>query len=305
MSLAAGMLVAAAPMVAEAPVQAGHGEAVVTVMPKKAHEGHVKILPEDLQVKVNGARSSVTGWEPLRGASGALEVVVLIDGSARADLGAQLGDMANFLHGLPADAKAGVAYMENGRAVMQGPLSSDHAAVAKGLRLPSGIPGSSASPYFCLSELANHWPSKDMTARREVVMITNGVDNYGTPGDMNDPYVNASIRDAVKAGLVVYSIYWNNRGFMSGGGGALLGQSLMQQVTDATGGATYAIGSMNPVSMQPYFEDIALRLANQYRLSFDSGLKGKPEVKTMALRVGGPAAKVVAPNQVYVRRVAE
>jgi hypothetical protein len=298
LSLIAG-LVLAVPAMAEAPATGGKGQAVVTILPKKSHEQQVHIEARDLEVKVNGGLSDVTGWTPLRGANSDLEVVVLIDGGASAGIGNQLGDVRSFLKGLPPDAKVALAYMENGRSAMAGPLSTDHAAVARELRLPSGIPGSNASPYFCLSDLAQHWPSTDAMARREVVMITNGVDEYGQPGDMQDQYVQSAIRDAVKSGLVVYSIYWSDRG-QFGGANSGFGQSLMTEVTEATGGASYYTGMSNPVSLQPYLQDIEWRLENQYRLSFASSLKGKPEVKRLALHVGGPAAKVVAPQQVYV-----
>jgi hypothetical protein len=298
LGLIAGLALAV-PAIAEGPATGGKGQAVVTILPRKSHEQPVRIEARDLEVKVNGGLSDVTGWTRLRGENSDLEVVVLIDGSASPDFANQLGEIREFLKGLPPEAKAGVAYMQNGRSVMGGPLSTDHAAVAGELHLPNGMPGSNASPYFCLSNLARHWPSTDTMARREVVMITNGVDEYGERGDLDDQYVQAAIHDAVKSGLVVYSIYWSDRG-RGNGLGADIGQSLVAQVTLATGGESYYAGAMNPVTLQPYFQDIAWRLDNQYRLSFASGLKGKPEVERLALHVGGPAAKVVAPGQVYV-----
>jgi hypothetical protein len=299
LSLIAGLALAV-PALTEATATGGQGQAVVTILPKKSHEQPVRIEARDLQVKVNGGLSDVTGWTRLHGANSDLEVVVLVDGSLSTGFGNELGDIREFLKGLPPDAKAAVAYMQNGRAAMSGPLTTDHKAVAGELHVPSGMPGSNASPYFCLSDLAQHWPSTDTMARREVVMITDGVDEYGEPGDMQDPYVEAAIHDAVRSGLVVYSIYWSDRGRYGRGVASVYGQSLMGQVTDATGGASYYTGLANPVSLQPYLQDITWRLENQYRLSFASGLKGKPEVKRLALRVGGPAAKVVAPQQVYV-----
>ena len=110
-----------------------------------------------------------------------------------------------------------------------------------------------------------------------------------------------AINDSVRAGLVVYSIYWHNRG----GGDydfddANSGQSLLLEVSEATGGASYWQGDGEPVSLRPYFDDLSWRLQNQYRLSFTSPLKDKPEIRNMELKVGGPAAKVYAPKLVYV-----
>ncbi len=297
--MAAGTLLMAAPAFPGAAT--GEGQAIVTVLPKSNNEAPVNLTPQDLQVKLNGRDASVTNWVPLRGAHGALELVVLIDDGASSNIGSQLHEIADFLQGLPADAKVGVGYMRNGRAAMEGPLSTDHALVARGLHLPSGGPGSSGSPYFCLSDLAQHWPSADHAARHEVVLITDGVDNYSPRFDPNDPYVQAAISDSVRAGLVVYSIYWPSRGRGDNSfNTSNAGQSLLAQVTEATGGSSYWMGSGPPVSFRPYFEDIALCLQYQYRLSFASALQGKPEVQNMTLKVGGPAAKVYAPQQVFV-----
>lgn len=279
----------------------GQGVAVVTVMPKGSSEAPIKVQPQDLQVRVNGKESSVTGWTAARGAHSPLELVVLIDGSARASLGTQLSEIEGFVKEMPSHTKMAIAYMQNGRAALTGPLSSDPADVLKGLRLPGGAPGTNGSPYFCLSDLAKNWPSTDRAARREVVMITDGVDDYSPRYDPNDPYMQSAINDSVRAGLVVYTIYWANRGRIdSSANENNAGQSLLNLVTEATGGSNYWQGVGNPVSFDPYFKDLRLRFENQYRLSFNTPLKGKQEVETLKLKVGGPEAKVYYPQQVLV-----
>jgi len=194
--------------------------------------------------------------------------------------------------------------MEDGRAAFSSPLSADGKEVLRGLHMPFGIAGSSASPYFCLSDLATKWPSKDPTARRVVVMITNGVDNYDSRLDLDDPYVQTAVRDSVRARLVVYPIYWGGRG-MGNGGGSNAGQSLLVQIADATGGKSYWMGTGNPVSFEPYFRDLRRRLRNQYLLSFAANLSGKPEMQRLQVKIGGAATKVDAPQQVFVSRAGE
>lgn len=304
-TFAAGVMAAALPAFS-APDNQGQGQAVVTVLAKGNHEGVSGIQTQDLQLKINGKLSSVTAWTPLRSDSSPLEFVLLIDNSARTSLGTQDGEIRAFLRQLPAGTKAGIAYMENGRAAFSGPLSSDPAVVLKNLRLPSGAPGENGSPYFCLSDLAKHWPSKNAIARREVVMITDGIDNYSPRYDPDDPYVQAAIKDSVRAGLVVYSVYWTGAGRMAESQGLSNGgQSLLLQVADATGGVSYWQGLGNPVSLEPYFKDLLVRFDNQYRLSFEAALKGNSEVKGMGLKIGGPASKVTAPQQVYVTPAGE
>jgi hypothetical protein len=299
--MAAGALLLAAPAISKAENLDGHGRAIITILPKHK-EAPVVVSSQDLQVKIDRQHSDVTSWVPLRAPNDPLELVVMIDSSARETLGEQLGAIAYFIRNLPPGSKAAVAYMEYGRAALVAPLSADHDLVARELRLPAGPAGSEASPYFCLSDLANHWPSQDMNARREVVLITDGVDDYERRFDPDDPYVQASITDSVRAGIVVYAMYWRGEGRLEGGFYANnTGEGLLNEVTDATGGVNYWQGMGDPVTFTPFFKDLLWRLDNQYRLGFTASLKGKPEVKMMSLKVIAPAAKISAPKQVFVR----
>jgi hypothetical protein len=279
--------------------QEGQGQAVVTVLSGQQTSG--AIPQQALQLKVNGKESNITGWTALNGPQSRVEMVILIDDGARASLGTQINDIAKFIQSLPPNAKVGVAYMMNGRAAMSGPLSSDRNAIQRQLHLPlAGAAGINASPYFCLSDLAKHWPSSDAHARREVVMVTDGVDNYNRRYDPDDPYVQAAIDDSVRARLIIYSIYWTNSGrFDRTGYAANSGQNLLGEVTQATGGNSYWEGYGNPVSFQPYFADINHRLQNQYELDFMAPMGGKPQLETFKLKLSAPT-KIDAPQQVYV-----
>jgi hypothetical protein len=301
--LATAALLVSTPAFPQSQNRGGQGQAVVTVLPRQHRELAPNISQQDLAVKVNGRESTVTGWVPLRGADDKLELVLLIDSSARNLIGGQFAEITQFVQGLSPHTKMSIGYMENGRAVLAGPLSADHAQVLRGLHLPPGSP--SASPYFCLSDLAKNWPAGDRAARHEVLMVTDGVDPYNRSYDPNNNYVQAAIADSVRAGLVVYSIYWSRGGdSMGASSGMNGGQNYLADLTQATGGYSYWFGAGNPVSFQPYFEDLARRLENQYGLSFTARLDRKPAVESLRLKVGGLAAEVDAPQQVFVDRAA-
>jgi hypothetical protein len=279
----------------------GQGRAVVTILAKQSGGTPASVSQQDVSIKVNGKPSIITSWTPLNGQNNNLELVILIDSASRTTLGTQLDDIQHFVNSLPPNTKAAIAYMLNGRAVFAAPLSANHVQVLSALHLPMGASGISASPYFCLTDLAQHWPSGNRDARRIAVMVTDGVDAYDMRFDPDDPYVQAAISDSAKAGIVVYSIYWMNQGIVDlsiyRNNGS---QSLLGMVSDATGGKSYWQGMGNPVSFQPYFEDLSRRLANQYELNFDARLNGKPALQTMRLKVNVPAINVTAPQQVYV-----
>jgi len=299
--LAITLLLAAAPGFSQSDGRQGQGQAVVTVLPKHGDAMPANISADALSIKVNGKPAKVTGWKPLHSPENNLELVVLIDGASHNSLGIQLDYIANFLKALPPDVRVAVAYMAYGRSVFAGPLSTNHEQAMHGLHLPGGVSGSSASPYFCLSELAKNWPSADRSARREVVMITDGVDDYMRRYDPEDPYVVDAITDSVRAGLVVDSIYWLGNGladanrYMNSSG-----QNHLAEVTQATGGKNFWFGMGNPVSFQPYLDELLRRLRNQYALEFASNLKGKPEVEYLKLKLNAPDMEVAAPQQVMV-----
>lgn len=278
----------------------GQGNAVVTVLPAQGVSSPV-VSKDELAVKVNGKSAEISKWERLQDSNAPIQLVVMIDDSARGSLSNQFGDIVQFVKSLPPGAEVAVAYMDNGRANLAGQFSKDRAAVARELRMPVGTPGISGSPYFCLSDLAHHWPSHDVTARRVVVMLTNGVDNYEYRYNPEDPYLQAAIHDAVRSRISVYSIFWSGRGAFGGGWYAANdGQNLLAQLTAATGGYSYWQGVGNPVSLQPYFKDLNRRLNNQYSLSFTVPLPNGPKVESLSLRASGTSAKFVAPQQVFV-----
>jgi hypothetical protein len=298
--LLAGLLVSC-PLAFSQNENEARGQAVVTILPKKSDAPASDVSQQTVQIQVNGKQSQITNWVPLRGARSGVELVLLIDDGARVSLGREFDDIRQFVQSLPPNVKISFAYMQNGRAVLSGPLTSDHARVLQELHLPIGASGQSASPYFCLSDLAKNWPSNDRNARREVIMITDGVDYYQLQYDPEDPYVQAAIQDSVRANLVVYSIYWRNVGRVDRSGyESNAGQNLLLAVTDATGGNSYWIGSGNPVSLQPYFDDFSRRLNNQYELGFTAPLHGKPEVASLKVKVTASDVKVTAPQKAWL-----
>ena len=296
--LLAACLMAALPLFAQSGVQT---QSVVTVMPKSGDQ--ILTIPEtQVQANVAGKNAKITTWTPLRGEQSGLQIVILIDGSARSGLSLQYKDMQSFVKTLPDGAQVGIAYMQNGRAVMAQNITPDHNLAASAFRLTSGVPGSSASPYFCLSDLVKNWPSGSTTDRREVLMITDGVDlYYGRGYDPNDPYVQAAITDAQKAGIIVHSIFFKDTGRFDNSQWTVAGaQNYLLQVSQGTGGRAYWQGFGNPVSFAPFLDDLSTRLKNQYELGILAKPGNKPQLQSLKVKVTTPGVKVDAPQKVLV-----
>jgi hypothetical protein len=276
----------------------GQGRAVITVLTKHG-ELAPHVTQQDVSAKVNGKDADVTGWQHFKGADDALELVVLIDAGAR-NLGRQIDEIAQFIQGQGPRTKIVVGYMQNGHVALAGPLSLDRKQVVSELRLPIGP---TANPYFCLSDLARNWPSQDRHARREVLLLSDGVDPDNRRFDPDDLYVQTAINDSVWAGLVVYTLSWANHAERDDSSiGENGGQSLLNELAQATGGYSYGTGNGNPVSFKPFFDDLALRFANQYALEFTAPLSHKPAVESLKLKVEGLGLQVTAPQEVYVEQ---
>ena len=237
------------------------------------------------------------------------QIALLIDDGLRTSVGRELNALKTFITTLPAGTEIMVGYMSNGRVTAASGFTTDHEAAASQLRLPIGMAGISASPYFCLSDFVKSWPREGMGSgairkARFVMMITNGVDPYNgstSPLNQNSPYVDTAIRDAQRIGVSVSSIYFSDAGFR-GGRGNFSGQSYLAQVADGTGGRSYWQGTGNPVSMQPYLEEFAHDISETYVASFQAAGKDliNVRIKTTIPKLKVRAARLVRPGNVEV-----
>jgi hypothetical protein len=259
------------------------------------------ISPDDVVVLEGHERDRVTGWVPAQGQRAALEFFILLDdGSTTSTLGSQLGDIRQFILQQPSSTKIGIAYMRNGIAWIAQKPTSDHAAAAKALRLPFGMASANGSPYFSLSDLVKRWPKSD--SRREVLMISDGYDRYYGQNDLLDPYLDAAIDDAQRAGIVVSTIYNPGVGtYHRSSFSTYFGQVYLAQVADRTGGEAYYIGFNSPaVAFAPYLNDLSNRLNHQYLLSFLAAPEKKAGLQPVKLESETPNTDLVSADRVYV-----
>lgn len=273
---------------------------VVTV--EALHGSEVpEVSQRDVMVFEGHKRDQVTEWLPAQGDNAALELFILIDDSSNMSLGTQLDDLRKFIDSQPASTKIGVAYMQNGTAQIRQNLTGDHELAAKALRLPTGVPGINGSPYFSLSDLIKHWPESQ--ARREVLMISSGIDRYYGETNLQDPYLSAAIADAQRANLVVYAIYTPGAGhFGHDYWQSYWGQMYLLDLADATGGEGYYIGFQGPpVSFAPYLKQMDGSLSHQYLLTFIPQPQKKSGLQSVKLNTELSSAELVGPHRVYVQ----
>jgi hypothetical protein len=281
----------------------GRPSTIVTVEPKGSGELAAPVPATAVKVKVNNKNAEVADWTAF-GANATqpnLQLVLLIDDGARSSLGLHLKELQSFITQQPPTTEVAVAYMRNGTAQFAGPFATDHAQAAQTVRLPISAPGVNGSPYFSLSDLIKRWPAHAPEERREVVMITDGIDRYnGLRYDASNPYVNATIRDAIRNQVVVYAIYYHDAGFADRtGAGINSGQNYLTQMCAAVGGDFFFQGFGNPVDFTPYLNQINRKLGNQYELRVQPPA-GAKNIVNLKVQVSAPNTRTQAAQQIFV-----
>jgi len=272
---------------------------IVTVEPRKGSEVPV-VNREDVMVYEGKNRDQVTEWIPAQGDHAGLEFFVLIDDGSSTALGTQLTEIKKFIVALPATAKVGVAYMQDGIARIEQNLTSDHDLAAKAVRLPLGYFTANAGPYFSLSDLVKRWQPDGN--RHEVIMVTNGVDPYYGIGDTMDPYLTAAIADCQRAGILVSAIYAPGAGHFGHSYWInYWGQIYLAKLTEETGGEGYYIGFVGSApDFSPYLKDATNRLDHQYLLTFLAQPHKKSGLRPVKLRTELHNVDLVSADEVYV-----
>src|SRR5579862_515900 len=245
---------------------------VITVLPTRSGAEPAILEARDLKVLHGNVPVPVVRLQRLTGDLADMQLFVLLDDSTRSfSLGNHLSELKTFLETLPATTQVAIGYMRNGTFGLAQPFTADHQKAASALRLPVAMPGENGSPYFALSDLAKHWPSTESTDRRAVLMLTDGVDRYyQNSGTIDDPYVDEAIHDALKDGMLVYSIYLRGAGLYGRSSGVTnFAQSRLIEVSEETGGHAYFQGFTDPVTISPFLSDFENRLGNQYQVTIE------------------------------------
>ncbi|MGC2662057.1 MAG: hypothetical protein WA324_29190 [Bryobacteraceae bacterium] len=271
---------------------------IVTLEPRRG-----KTIPpvdqSDLKVTEGGSVRPITGLQPL--ANAPTQMLIMIDDSARSSFDTLIPELKQFVMALPPSTQVAVGYMENGLTRLTSNFTADHAAAAKSIRTVLGPGGADVSPYDSLSDAIKKWP-KEQAARREVVMISSGIEGLGGGYFEDNPYVQAGITAAQRAGLVVYAIYnpsvghfghsyWRN----------MWGQNFLAELSDQTGGEAYNLIMGSVVDLKPFLDQILEAQQNQYALTFSVKPEEKSGLQRLRISVVSKDASIAYPSQIYVK----
>jgi hypothetical protein len=297
-----GLFVAVLSIIALAYAESQEAGGVRAHMVVTAEAHHGKDVPdvhkEDVMVYQGRERRQVVDWTPLRDEHGALQLFILLDDSSHVSVASQFEEIRNFITSQPPTTAIGIGYMRDGTVDITQNLTTEHELAAKALRLPMGNLGAFASIYLSIGDLIKRWP--ETPVRREILVISDGIDYFGGVGPAN-PYVDTCIEQAQKAGIIIYAIYATGVGHY---GHSLFrmnwGQNYLSEVAQETGGEAYFLGYETPVSFAPYLDDISRRLNHQYLLVLLAKPEKKPGLQSVRLKTELKNVELAAADRVFL-----
>src|SRR4051812_43042923 len=112
--------------------------------------------------------------------------------------------------------------------------------------------------------LASDEKLKTEVGRKALILITDGEDQGSTYN------IKTAIQQAQRADAIIYSIYYVDRAFYSGGmmsfGGG--GEGQLRKMSEETGGHVFTVSSKHP--LKEVFDEIQEELRNQYSIGYSS-----------------------------------
>lgn len=274
---------------------AARAEMVVTIESSDSVPA-ADLQPGVLKIYQGETQRTVMGVERLSGERAAMELFLYLDDSIdSAALEAFRPDLERFIRALPETAKVAI-----GHSIPPEGFTADHEKAANSLKKPVRKL-EAASTYSTLLDLMRQWPSREQAGRCAVLIITDGGNREYRATAIAEPYVEAAWRNAQIAGIAMYSIFVQSGSLQTAVdtvGNA--GQSSLLTLSNATGGHSYKLGEANPGSLRPFLEDLSVRLANQYRITFEP----KNYAGTQPVRVQSDiqGVRIIAPTGIYIRK---
>ncbi len=266
-----------------------------------------EISREDMIVTQGEDRLTVTDWVAARGDRAGLDLFFLIDDASQTSLGTQLDDLRAFIQAQGPATSVGVGYMRNATVDIVQNFTNDHAVAAKALRLPLGSTGAYGSPYLSVIDLMKRWP--EHANRREVVMVTDGIDRAGRGFrgyglSSMSPDVDSASTVAQRTGTIIHTIYFPGVGRLHHNfWEANNGQNGIARLSEETGGESFFLGLQGPVSFGPYLNQIQKTLENQYLLAFEAKPGKKSGLQPIRLTTEVAGVEFAAADSVWVRVV--
>ena len=292
-----GALLFAAVGIAQAQTKAAaSGTATFTVTAAGKKEGAPPIAKDDIQFFTGKERKQITDWKK----DDNLFLAILIDDSIDNEAASQWNDLKAFIMGQPATTHIAVGYIRDNETLVAQDFTTDHELAAKALRIPLGAGAIGSSPYLGTLDMLKRWPQTG--PRRSILLISSGIDFFrGSRFGPFYPDLDSVIERAERQNTNIWSIYYpssahRGRSFYF----TTYSQNNLGKLSDDTGAESFYLMTGTPVSLKPYFDEIAMHLNNQYLLSFAGSGGAKGKYQSVKVKSEHPDVEFLVPAAAFI-----
>ncbi|MCW5958648.1 MAG: hypothetical protein KIS76_00705 [Pyrinomonadaceae bacterium] len=233
-----------------------------------------------------------------------LSLAVLIQDNLSSGANLQLNSIKKFIRNLPGGSRVMVAYLRAGTTQVRQRFTDDLDEAADSIRIIAGTSSAAPrSPYDGVYDTIKKFDALP-TGRRAILLISDGFDassGFGSLPSNDSLDLDRAILRAQRNGVAIYSFYAS--GTVTEGGDpqiVLSAQSLLNRLSNDTGGRAFFQGTFTPISFDPFFTELNLLLNRQFALTYLSTHmeKGYHRVKVTSTN---PEIKIEHPKGYYYR----
>ncbi len=256
----------------------------------------------DLKVAEDGDDQTILSIRSVTNTPLALAILIQDDLTAETNL--KLGEIKEFIRGLPKGSRVMVAYLRAGTIQVRQKFTDDTDKAANSLRIVTSSSGvAPSSPYQGVEEALKRFDALP-NGRRAILLVSDGLDTSRgiestSPTQSLD--LDRAILRAQRKSVAVYSFYSPASATANGSSILILnGQGSLERLSDETGGRAFFQGSIAPISFEPFFVDLNMALNRQFALTFLSThmKKGYHKLKVTSTN---PEVEIEHPRGYYYR----
>jgi hypothetical protein len=274
----------------------GSSTATFTVTAVGKKQEAPPISKDDVQLFQTKERKPINDWK--KGEE--LYLAIVIDDSIDTTAGSQWDYLKQFIMSQPPSTSIALGYIRDNTVNIAQDFTPNHELVTKAIRLPIGGGALGSSPYLAMIDLLKRWPQTG--PRRSILLISSGID-YFRGGGFGPIYpdVDPLIERAERQNTNIWSIYYPSSGHR---GRSLFrvnnAQINLDKVAQSTGAESFFLAFGEPVTIQPYLQELSDHLNNQYLLTFAGSGGNKGKFENMKVKTELPGVEFMTPASVFI-----
>jgi len=275
---------------------AAPGTATFTVTAVGKKMGAPSITKDDVQFFTGKEHKQIADWKK----DDNLFLAILIDDSIENAAASQWSDLKEFILAQPATTQVAVGFIRDNATQIVQDFTANHELAAKALRIPVGTPAIGSSPYLGTIDMLKRWPQTG--PRRSILLISSGIDSFRGRGlGPFYPDLDSVIQRAERQNTNIWTVYYPSAGHLGRSFySAMLAQDNLGKLSEDTGAELFYLGPGAPVSLKPYFDEVAQHLSNQYLLTFPAAGGAKGKYQSVKVKTGLPEVEFLTPAAVFL-----